>query len=137
MGRKREVSESPPRVEPVDLRALDAALRLFASTFVVDDKRTQIHKRLLASERRVETLETLPRWIRTRTAPLEGADQSPAGLRARFGELVGIVVDEDGARRTTIAHALERGRARASLFIADSGNVALITGAAPVLCSRL
>ena len=133
MGKQREI----PRVEPVDQRALDAALRLFTSTFVVDDKRTQVHKRLLAMERRVETLETLPRWIRTRTAPLEGADQSPAGLRARFGELVGIVVDEQGARRTTIAHALELGRARASLFVADNGSLALITGAAAILCSRL
>jgi hypothetical protein len=137
VGKKREVKEPPPTVQAVDPRGLDAALRLFTTTFVVDDKRTQVHKRLLTSERRVETLTTLPRWIRTRQAPLEGADQSPAGLRVRFGELVGIVLDEDGARRTTIAHALELGRDRALLFIADSGNVAMITGTPPILCSRL
>jgi hypothetical protein len=137
VGRKRDLAAPPARVEAVDQRGLDAALRLFTSNFVVDDKRTQVHKRLLTAERRVETLGTLPRWIRTRTAPLEGAEQSPAGLRARFGELVGIVVDEDGARRTTIAHALELGRDRTSLFIADTGGLALITGAVPLLCSRI
>ncbi|MDQ3340559.1 MAG: hypothetical protein M4D80_35830 [Myxococcota bacterium] len=139
MGKKREVKEPTPTVQPVDPRGLDAALRLFTTTFVIDDKRTQVHKRLVTAERRVETLTTLPRWIRTRQAPLEGADQSPTGLRARFGELVGIVLDEDGARRTTIAHALELGRARVSLFVADNGSVAMITAtdAPPILCSRL
>ena len=123
----------------LDQRALEAALRLFTGTFVIADKRTQIHKRLLAAERRAETLETLPRWLAGRTAPLEGTDQSPAGLRARFGELVGVRLTADGATRTTIADALQRGRAIPSLFIADNGNLALVTcaGAAPILCSRL
>jgi hypothetical protein len=139
VGQKRGVQEPAAKIEAVDQRGLDAALRLFATTFVVEDKRTQIHKRLLTAERRVETLGTLPRWIRTRTAPLEGAEQSPAGLRARFGELVGIVVDEGGARRTTIANALVLGRDHAALFIADSGALALImaSGTAPLLCSRI
>jgi len=139
VGTKRDVKPPAPDVRPVDPRGLDAALRLFTQTFVVDDKRTQIHKRLLTAERRVETLETLPRWIRTRTAPLAGADQSPAGLHARFGVLVGVRLGETGASRTTIAHALELGRGVPSLFIADSGNLALITRAdgGPLLCSRL
>jgi hypothetical protein len=129
--------QQPP--QPVDHRALDAALRLFVSIFVVDDKRTQIHKRLLTSERRGETLAQLARWIARGTAPLEGADRSPAGLRARFGELVGIRLAEGGAGRTTIARALELGRDARSLFIADSGSLALITapGEPPLLCSRL
>ncbi len=120
-------------------RALDAALRLFTATFVVDDKRTQVQKRLATGERRGETLATLARWIRTRTAPLVGVDQSPAGIRARFGELVGVVIDEAGAQRMTIADALQHGRGRATLFIADSGSLALITApdAPPLLCSRL
>ena len=122
----------------LDQRALDAALRLFTTTFVVDDKQKQIEKRLATRERRLETLTTLARWIRTRSAPLEGADKSPSGLRARFGELSGVHVDEDGARRTTIAQALEAARARPSLFVADNAGVALITGAdGPLLCSRL
>jgi len=124
----------------LDHRALDAALRLFTTSFVVADKRTQIHKRLLAAERRAETLETLPRWLAGRTAPLEGADKSPAGLRGRLGELVGVRLAADGATRTTIIDALERGRATPSLFIADNGNVALVTcadGEGPILCSRL
>ena len=122
----------------LDQRALDAALKLFATTFVVDDTQSHIQKRLGSRERRLETLETLPRWIRTRNAPLEGAEKSPAGLRARFGELSGVHVDEDGARRTTIADALEVARAKPSLFVADNGGVALITGSAgPLLCSRL
>ena len=123
----------------LDRHGFDAALRLFVATFVVRDKRTQIHGRLFAAERRVETLETLPRWIATRTAALEGADRSPAGLRARFGELVGVWIDETGASRTTIAAALDQGRNRPSLFIADNGGVAMITVAAgpPILCSRV
>jgi hypothetical protein len=127
-------------VEPksVDRHALAAALKLFATNFVVADKRTQIHTRLLAAERRLETLETLPRWIAVRTTPLAGADQSPAGLRARFGELIGVHLRDTGASRTTIADALDLGRATCSVFIADSGNIALITIAsgAPILCSR-
>lgn len=121
----------------VDRHGLAAALRLFVTTFVVPDKRTQIQTRLLAAERRLETLETLPRWISVRTAPLAGADQSPSGLRARFGELIGVHLRDSGASRTTIADALDAGRT-SSLFVADSGNIALITVAsgAPILCSR-
>ena len=123
----------------LDARALTAALDLFARTFVVDDKRNQIAKRLATRERRADTLTTLSRWIRTRTEPLEGAEKSPAGIRTRFGDLSGVLVADDGARRVTIANALERGKQRASLFIADSGNLALITSvdAAPLLCSKL
>ena len=123
----------------LDARALTAALDLFTKTFVVDDKRTQLAKRLATSERRAETLSTLSRWIQTRTAPLEGADKSPAGIRARFGDLTGVLLADDGAQRTTIAKAVELGKQRASLFIADSGSLALITSvdAAPLLCSRL
>ena len=123
----------------LDARALTAALDLFAKTFVVDDKRSQIAKRLATHERRAETLTTLSRWIRTRTAPLEGADKSPAGIRTRFGDLSGVLVSDGGAQRTTISKAIELGRQRASLFIADSGNLALITSvdSAPLLCSKL
>ncbi len=139
MGTKRVVIAPPPVVTPVDRRALDAALRLFVTHFVVEDKRTQIHTRLLAAERRLETLDTLPRWIAVRTAPLAGADRSPDGLRARFGELLGIRLDANAGARTTIAHALELGRTTSSLWIADSGALALITmvSSAPILCSRI
>ena len=127
------------KLEPIDPRGLDAALRLFATTFVIEDKQQQVYKRLLTGERRVETLASLARWIRTRTSPLEGADRSPAGLRARFGELLGIVVGERTANRTTIVGALDLGRNLPSLFIADSGSLAMITASdgPPVLCSRL
>lgn len=122
---------------PVDHRALDAALSLFVRAFVVDDKRKQMHDRLLAKERRQDTLEALPRWLSARTEPLAGKDKSPAGLRARLGELSGVHVDASGARRVTIARALELGRGKASLFIGDNGRVALVTlvEGAPLLCS--
>lgn len=137
MGTKRTVKDPAPPVTPVDRRALEAAVALFVTTFVVDDKRTQVKNRLLAGDRRAETLETLPRWI-VRGVPLEGADRSPAGLFKRFGELLGVHVAEVGAVRTTIAGALERGRGTPTLFVADSGNVALITVAdgSTLLCSR-
>src|SRR5213078_2881696 len=51
VGTKRDAKPPPPAAQqPLDYHALNAALRLFVSTFVVDDKRSQIHKRLLASE---------------------------------------------------------------------------------------
>ena len=140
VGTKRDAKPPPPPAQQsFDHHALNAALRRFVSTFVVDDKRSQIHKRLLASERRLETLASLPRWIAVGTAPLEGADRSPAGLRARLGEITGIRLTEDGASRTTIARALELDRGTSSLFIADNGHVAMITvvDGPPILCSRL
>jgi hypothetical protein len=112
---------------------------LFVDRFVVEDKRGQIHKRLLAAERRGETLASLPRWIAGTRAPIEGRDRSPAGLHSRFGEVMGVHLDDVAMRRTTIAGALELGRDRGSLFVSDSGRIALITvaGGAPILCSRL
>jgi hypothetical protein len=139
VGQKRDPGPPPAAPEPVEPRALDAALRLFVANFVVDDKQAQVHKRLLTAARRGETLATLPRWLAVAAAPLEGADRSPTGLRARLGDLTGIRIAEDGAGRTTIVRALELGRGAAALFIADSGAAALITapGAPPLLCSRL
>lgn len=139
VGSKRDPGPPPAAPEPVEPRALDAALRLFVAGFVVPDKQAQLHKRLLAGARRGEALSALPRWLAVAAAPLEGADRSPAGLRARLGDLGGIRLAEAGAGRTTIVRALELGRGAASLFIADSGAAALITApdAPPLLCSRL
>ena len=136
---KKPVPQPPLANLPVERRGLDSALRLFVDRFVVDDKRGQIHKRLLTAERRAETLGSLPRWLTGTTAPLAGRDQSPAGLRARFGELTGVHLDVAGARRTTIADSLELSRGRASLFVGDTGWIALITiaDAPAILCSRL
>lgn len=120
----------------MDTKALDAALRLFVASFVVDDKKKQIHQRLLTAERRGETLATLPRWLAGRQAPLAGADKSPMGLRKRFGELSGVRLVASGAARVTIEQALVR---EPGVFIADNGNLALVTSVenAPILCSRL
>jgi hypothetical protein len=139
VGRKPDAKPPAVASQPVERQGLDSALRLFVAQFVVDDKRGQIHKRLLTAERREETLETLPRWLTGTVAALARADQSPAGLRQRFGELTGVQVDAAGARRLTIAAALELGRGRASLFVDDRGWIALVTvaGGAPLLCSRL
>jgi hypothetical protein len=122
---------------PVDQRGLDAALSLFVRAFVVDDKRKQIHDRLLTKERRGETLETLPRWLAARTEELAGKDKSPMGLQARLGDIAGVHLDAAGARRTMISRALELGRSKPSLFIGDNGRVALVTveTGAPILCS--
>lgn len=116
---------------------MEAALDLFVKAFVVADKRTQIRARLLAAERRDETLTTLPRWL-VRNVLLEGADRSPDGSSKRFGEVLGVHLDEASAHRTTISNALALGRAKASLFIADNGNLAVVTIAdgSAVLCSR-
>ncbi|MFN0246011.1 MAG: hypothetical protein ACKV2T_03830 [Kofleriaceae bacterium] len=123
--------------KPIDHKALDAALQLFVKAFVTDDKKKQMHDRLLAKDRRGETLEALPRWIGGRTEVLSGKDKSPAGIVARFGALAGVHLDAGGARRTSIARALELGRATATLWIGDNGRIALITvaGGAPLLVS--
>jgi hypothetical protein len=125
--------------QPVDTRALAAALRLFADRFLVADKRKQVQQRLVTVERRADTLASLDRWLDGAPSPLAGAERSPAGLRARFGEMLGVHLDDDGARRTTIAGALELGRGRTSLFVSDNGRVALLTRAdgPPLLCARL
>lgn len=134
---KRTTAPRPVASQPVDQHGLNAALALFVGRFVVDDKRTQVHKRLLTAERRVETLGTLARWLAGRVAPLEGAERSPAGLEARVGAQLGVQLDGEGARRLTIAGALERGRSRSSLFIGDSGRIALLTTEEPseLLCT--
>lgn len=139
MGTKRETRAAPAVVLPIDRTALGAALRLFVTRFVIEDKREQMHKRLFTAERRAETLAVLERWIAGTRTELAGADRSPAGLEARFGPLMGVHLDEAGARRTTIAGALELGRSRASLFVGDSGRIALLTieGGAPILCSAV
>jgi hypothetical protein len=139
MGTKRESKAAPPVVLPIDRTALGAALRLFVTRFVIADKQEQMHKRLFTAERRGETLVTIERWLAGTRTELAGADRSPAGLEARFGPIMGVHLDEAGARRTTIAGALELGRSRASLFIGDSGRIAMLTveGGAPVLCSAV
>lgn len=139
MGTKRETRTVAPTAQPVDLHGLSAALTLFVTRFVTKDKRTQIHKRLLTAERRAETLVTLARWIQGIKSELAGAEQSPAGLQARLGEVIGVYLDEDGARRTTIAGALDLGRGRAGVFIGDTGRIAMIMVAdgPPTLCSSL
>lgn len=120
----------------LDHKALDAALRLFVGSFVVEDKRKQIHQRLLTAERRAETLGTLPRWLAGRQTPLAGADKSPAGLRARFGELTGVRITAEAYARVPVAQAMQKDVA--SVFVADNGNLAIVTtDDGPVLCSRL
>jgi hypothetical protein len=130
------IVSADPKVDP---KALDAALSLFVRAFVVADKQKQMHDRLLTKERRVETLEALPRWIATRTEELAGKDKSPAGLAARLGALLGVQVDATGARRVEVARALELARATASLWIGDNGRVAMITiaGGTPILAMTL
>jgi hypothetical protein len=137
VGTKRPARTFAPTFAPVDRRALEAALDLFVKAFVVADKRAQIRARLLTAERRDETLTTLPRWL-VRSVPLEGADRSPDGSSKRFGDVLGVHLDEASAHRTTISNALALGRAKASLFIADNGNLGVVTIAdgSAVLCSR-
>lgn len=114
-------------------------MRLFAGKFVVPAKQAQLEARLATAARRGETLAALPRWLAGAPTPLAGAEQSPAGLEARLGAQVGIYLDDDGARRTTIGDALTRSRGHAALFIADSGRLALVfrVDAAPLLSVRL
>ena len=114
---------------PVDTKGLDAALVLFVRTFVTDDKRKQIHDRLLAKERRAETLATLPRWLAGRREELAGKEKSPAGLAARMGAITGVFLDETSAKRIVIARALELARGASALWIGDTGRVALVVQA--------
>ena len=139
MGKKREATPVAQVSVPVDRHGLNAALTLFVTRFVIEDKRVQMHQRLFTNERRTETLVAVVRWVQGTKAPLEGADRSPAGLQARFGEVTGVYLDDDGARRTTLSGALDLGRAAASLFIGDTGRIAMITSVdgPPILCSSV
>ena len=125
--------------KPVDPKALDAALALFVRTFVVDDKRKQMHDRLLTKERRGETLEVLPRWLAGRREELAGKDKSPAGLTARMGAITGVFLDATTCRRVAIARTLELARGTPALWIGDTGRAALVvqTGGPSLLLSFL
>jgi len=124
---------------PVDAKGLDAALTLFVRAFVTEDKRKQMHDRLLTKERRGETLDALPRWLAGRRELLAGKDKSPAGLAARMGALVGVFLDEKSAKRVAIARTLELARGTPALWIGDNGRIALVLQAedAPLLLSVL
>lgn len=139
MSPRRAASRPPVAATPVDQRGLEAAVRLFASRFVVADKQAQIAQRLSTAARRGETLAGLPRWLAGAPTPLVGVEQSSAGLEARVGAMTGVYLDADGARRLPIGDALERGRGQAALFIGDTGRLALLMSpaGAPLLSIRL
>ncbi|MEZ4398926.1 MAG: hypothetical protein R3B06_02850 [Kofleriaceae bacterium] len=138
MNDRRTPTPSRPPT-PVDQAGLAAAVRLFGERFVVAAKRKQVEQRLATAARRGETLATLPRWLAGVPTPLVGADQSPAGIAARFGDMPGVVIEGTGARRVGIADAVVRLRDELALWIADTGRVALIARAAapPLLVLRM
>ncbi|MBK7075004.1 MAG: hypothetical protein IPH44_22155 [Myxococcales bacterium] len=139
MSPRPTAPRTPIATTPVEQRGLEAAVRLFTGRFVVPDKQAQLAQRLATAARRAETLAALPRWLVGAPSPLAGAEQSPAGLEARVGAQVGVHLDADGARRTTIGDALALGRGHAALFVADTGRLALVFRAdcAPLLSIRL
>ena len=139
MSTRRATPRPPVAAPPIDQRGLEAAVRLFASRFVVADKQAQIAQRLSTAARRRETLAGLTRWLAGSPTPLVGVEQSPAGLEARVGAMTGVYLDADGARRLPIGDALERGRGQAALFIGDTGRLALLMSpaGAPLLSIRL
>ncbi|MBK9034894.1 MAG: hypothetical protein IPL61_27125 [Myxococcales bacterium] len=139
MGSRRTAPRAPSASAPVDQRGLEAAVQLFTGRFVVAAKQRQIGQRLSTAARRAETLATLARWLGGAPTPLTGADQSPAGLEARFGAMPGVYLDGAGARRTSVAGALELGRGQDALFIGDTGRLALLAQAdgPTLLCMRL
>jgi len=129
--------------EAVDDAALREALRRFVGAFVIKSKQDRVQTFLQGRrEQRLEVLQHLPSWVIPELqTELDGNQGFPQHLQERFGSLRGVLIDDQAARRMTIAGAMwattMRGSAGA-LFVSDSGAVALLVpeDGPPTLCLR-
>jgi hypothetical protein len=131
VGKRDKNSE---RVDPAAMRAV----RGFVATFVVPNKRERAQLFLLGRpERRIATLQELPQWVEpTAQTDLNGNTGFPAALEKRFGNLRGLLLDDEGTSNCTIAEAVETADEFGALFISDSGEIALLIPEVgpPTLC---
>jgi hypothetical protein len=109
---------------------------------VIASKRDRMVTMLLNKERekRAEAIQTVYKWVEPkRKTELVGSTGFPQHLKTRFGEILGILIDQASARRSSIAEAavLAAGGFGA-IFIADIQPVALLLPEVgpPTLCSR-
>ncbi len=113
--------------EPLDDSATKFALERFVATFVSKVKRERALM-LLGGSGRIEGLQRLHDWIDVKFQTLlQGSLGFPQHLQARFGDLQGVLVDDRGAWRTTIAGASwSAAGGFGALFVSDAGDLALL-----------
>lgn len=120
---------------PVDDRVANeaasaAAIQRFVATFVIASKRERMLAMLSHRDRnkRNEAIQTVYKWIDPKLkSELEGNTGFPQHLKARFGDLPGIFIDEANASHVSVAGAavLAEGGFGA-IFIADAATIALL-----------
>ena len=118
------------------------AVKRFVETFVMKEKRERVQAGLLhrSQQRRLETIQTAYKWIDpSLQTELEGNTGFPQHLHERFGDLRGVMLDDRGARKVTVAGAsvLASGQF-GSIFMADSSAIALLFPEVgpPTLCLK-
>jgi hypothetical protein len=125
-GRSRTTTGQPSDVlraaretgEPIDTATLEATIRRFVDAFVIESRRERAYLFLTSKpKQRIDTLQKLPDWVERSLQTELRRDQIPTGLR-------GVLIDDDGARHTTIDAAMSS--ESGALFIADIGELALL-----------
>ena len=132
-----EIDERPAAEE-----AALSAVKRFVDSFVLASKRDRIESGLLHPKRlrRSETLQTLYKWLDPKTTTeLEGNTGFPQHLHERFGDLRGLLLDENRMFHVTVAGAavLSAGGFGA-VFLAEERSLALLflEDGPPILCMR-
>lgn len=123
---------------PVESTVVDAAIATFVSHFVVAARRERARLKLGAAGHRAEALHALESWLDPkRTTALEGNTGFPQRLRARFGELQGVLVRGHDAVWLTVAEAA-CAAGDTAFFLSDDGRIGLVFAEVgpPHLCTR-
>ena len=129
--------------ETIDEAAFEAAIQRFVAGFVIKTKR---ERALLMLRRehgfgRIQTLQKLPEWVDPALQTELGRTKANAALvrsiYARFGSRPGVLIDERGVHRVTMATGTDVG-SWGALFISDDGEIAVLSReiGPPVLCAR-
>ena len=121
--------------------AARAAVQRFVTIFVDASRRERVAAMLVHKQRekRIAMIQTVYKWIDPAwRTELERDTGFPVQLEKRFGALLGIVIDEIGARHVTIAEAAAVAAGRfGAIFIADARPIAVLFPEVgpPTLCS--
>lgn len=123
---------------PVAPAVVDGVIATFVERFMVAKRRERARLKLGTLADRETALHEMWAWLDPRwTTALEGNTGFPQHLRARFGELAGVLVRPRDAVGVTIAEAACAVK-DAGFFLADDGKIGLVFMeiGAPYLCVR-